>query len=158
MRCMLTLSGNIMSEIYCPKCGNKSLADAMYCPNCGAPLNVQSTQQTHMMVVTTPTLPGYRVVTVLGVVTGLTVRTRGVGGKFMAGIEGMFGGEVTSYSSEAEKARRESLQRLIDKAKAMGANAVIATDFETSDILQGMATLFSAYGTAVVVEPAKDTT
>jgi uncharacterized protein YbjQ (UPF0145 family) len=67
----------------------------------------------------------------------------------------MFGGEVTSYSSEAEKARKESLKRLIDKAERMGANAVIAADFETSDILQGTATLFSAYGTAVVVEPAK---
>jgi len=145
-----------MSEIYCPKCGSKAPVDAVFCPNCGAPLNVQSTQQTHMMVVTTPTLPGYRVVKVLGVVHGLTVRTRGVGGKFVAGIEGMFGGEVTTYSSEAEKARRESLQRLIDKAKRMGANAVIATDFETSDILQGTATLFSAYGTAVVVEPARD--
>jgi uncharacterized protein YbjQ (UPF0145 family) len=145
-----------MSEIYCPKCGSKAPVNAEFCPNCGAPLNVQSTNQTHMMVVTTPTLPGYRVVKVLGVVHGLTVRTRGVGGKFVAGIEGMFGGEVTSYSSEAEKARRESLQRLIDKAKRMGANAVIAADFETSDILQGTATLFSAYGTAVVVEPARD--
>jgi uncharacterized protein YbjQ (UPF0145 family) len=145
-----------MSEIYCPKCGNKAPADAAFCPNCGAPLNVQSTQQTHMMIVTTPTLPGYRVVKVLGVVHGLTVRTRGVGGKFVAGIEGMFGGEVTTYSSEAEKARKESLQRLLDKAKAMGANAVIAADFETSDILQGTATLFSAYGTAVVVEPSRD--
>jgi uncharacterized protein YbjQ (UPF0145 family) len=144
-----------MSEI-CPKCGSKAPADAMFCPNCGAPLNVQVAQQTHMIVVTTPTLPGYRVVKVLGVVTGLTVRTRGVGGKFVAGIEGMFGGEVTSYSYEAEKARKESLQRLIDKAKVMGANAVIAADFETSDILRGTATLFSAYGTAVVVEPAKD--
>jgi uncharacterized protein YbjQ (UPF0145 family) len=143
-----------MSEINCPKCGNKAPADAVFCPNCGAPLNVQSTKQANLMVVTTPTLPGYRVMKVLGAVTGLTVRTRGVGGKFVAGIEGMFGGEVTSYSSEAEKARKESLQRLINKAKAMGANAVIAADFETSDILQGTATLFSAYGTAVVVEPA----
>ena len=150
-----------MSEVHCPKCGNKVPADALFCPECGASLNVQSNirspPQTHMMVVTTPTLPGYRVVKVLGVVTGLTVRTRGVGGKFVAGIEGMFGGEVTSYSSEAEKARRESLQRLIDVAAKMGANAIIAADFETSDILQGMATLFSSYGTAVVVAPAKDT-
>ncbi len=142
-----------MSEMYCPKCGNKASADSVYCPNCGAPLNIQSIPKTHMIVVTTPNLPGYQVVKTLGVVHGLTVRTRGVGGKFVAGIEGMFGGEVTSYSSEAEKARRESLQRLIDKAKAMGANAVIAADFETSDILQGTATLFSAYGTAVIVEP-----
>ena len=145
-----------MSEIFCPKCGSKVPGDVAYCPICGAPLNVQSMPKTQMMVVTTPTLPGYNVVKVLGIVTGLTVRTRGVGGKFVAGIEGMFGGEVTSYSSEAEKARRESLQRLIDKAKAAGANAVIGADFETSDILQGTATLFSAYGTAVIVKPAKD--
>jgi uncharacterized protein YbjQ (UPF0145 family) len=152
----LTESGSIMSEVRCPKCGKKAPADALFCPECGAPLNTQSAKPTHMMVVTTPTLPGYRVVKVLGVAHGLTVRTRGVGGKFVAGIEGMFGGEVTTYSSEAEKARRESLQRLIDAATAMGANAVIGTDFETSDILQGMATLFSAYGTAVVVEQATD--
>jgi len=111
-----------------------------------------------MLVVTTPTVPGYEIVKVLGAVHGLTVRTRGVGGKFAAGIEGMFGGEVTTYSSEAEKARRESLQRLMDNAAAMGANAVAAADFETSDILQGMATLFSAYGTAVVIEPVKNST
>jgi uncharacterized protein YbjQ (UPF0145 family) len=150
------MSGRAMSEVYCPKCGKKALADAVFCAECGAKLNVQPLQQTHMMVVTTPTLPGYRVVKVLGVVHGLTVRTRGVGGKFVAGIEGMFGGEVTTYSSEAEKARRDSLQRLIATATGMGANAIISADFETSDILQGMATLFSAYGTAVVVEPAKD--
>jgi uncharacterized protein YbjQ (UPF0145 family) len=149
------MSRRFMSEVYCPKCGKKAPAAAIFCPDCGAPLNGQLAQ-THMIVVTTPTLPGYRIVKVLGVVHGLTVRTRGVGGKFVAGIEGMFGGEVTTYSSEAEKARRESLQRLIEKAAGMGANAVISADFETSDILQGMATLFSAYGTAVVVEPAKD--
>jgi uncharacterized protein YbjQ (UPF0145 family) len=150
------MSGRAMSEVYCPKYGKKAPADAVFCAECGAKLNVQPLQQTHMMVVTTPTLPGYRVVKVLGVVHGLTVRTRGVGGKFVAGIEGMFGGEVTTYSSEAEKARRDSLQRLIATATGMGANAIISADFETSDILQGMATLFSAYGTAVVVEPAKD--
>jgi uncharacterized protein YbjQ (UPF0145 family) len=156
MRYRLQLSGIAMAEIFCSKCGSKVPADAVYCPNCGAALSIQSTTHSQIMVVTTPTLPGHSVVKVLGVVTGLTVRTRGVGGKFVAGIEGMFGGEVTSYSSEAEKARRESLQRLIDKAKAIGANAVIGTDFETSDILQGTATLFSAYGTAVIVKPAKD--
>ena len=145
-----------MSEVYCPKCGRKVPAEAMFCPNCGASLSVQSARQARMLVVTTPTLPGYRIVKVLGAAYGLTVRTRGVGGKFVAGIEGMFGGEVTTYSSEAEKARRESLQRLIDNAVAMGANAVIGADFETSDILQGTATLFSAYGTAVIVEPAKE--
>jgi uncharacterized protein YbjQ (UPF0145 family) len=106
-----------------------------------------------ILVVTTPTVAGYEIVKVLGTVSGLTVRTRGVGGKFVAGIEGIFGGEVTSYTSECEKARNESMQRLIESAAKLGANAVVGTDFETSDILQGTATTFSAYGTAVVIKP-----
>jgi len=108
-----------------------------------------------IIVVTTPSLPGYEIVKILGPVHGLTVRTRGVGGKFVASIEGIFGGEVTSYTSECEKARKESLDRLVEKAKRMGANAIIGVDFETSDILQGTATLFSAYGTAVIVKPVE---
>ena len=104
-----------------------------------------------MLIVTTPTLPGYEIIKVLGTVHGLTVRTRGVGGKFVASIEGLFGGEVTSFTSECEKAREESLERLKEKANKMGANAVIGVNFETSDILQGTATLFTAYGTAVIV-------
>jgi uncharacterized protein YbjQ (UPF0145 family) len=112
--------------------------------------------QNRVIVVTTPTVPGYKIVKVLGTVHGITVRTRGVGGKIIAGIEGIFGGEVTSYTSECEKARRDSLKRLVEKAAEMGANAIVGADFETSDILQGTATLFSAYGTAVVVEPIKE--
>jgi len=106
-----------------------------------------------MIVVTTPTIPGYEVVKVFGTVHGLTVRTRGVGGKFIAGIESAFGGEVTTYTSECEKARKESLNRMIENAKKLGANAIIGVDFETSEILQSSATVFSAYGTAVIVKP-----
>ncbi|MFQ6077162.1 MAG: YbjQ family protein [Candidatus Bathyarchaeia archaeon] len=105
-----------------------------------------------IIVVTTPTISGYEVLRVIGPVHGLTVRTTGLGGKIAAGIEGMLGGEVTTYTSECEKARRESLERLIDNARAMGVNAVIGTDFETSDILNGTATIFATYGTAVVVK------
>ena len=83
------------------------------------------------------------------------MRTRGVGGKIVAGIEGIFGGEVTSYTSECEKARRESLNRLTENARKMGANAIIGADFETSDILNGTAPIFSAWGTAVTVKPVK---
>jgi uncharacterized protein YbjQ (UPF0145 family) len=106
-----------------------------------------------VIVVTTPDLPGYEIVKVLGTIHGLTVRTRGVGGKIVAGIEGIFGGEVTAYTSECEKARKESLNRLVENAKKIGANAVIGVDFETSDILQGTATVFAAYGTAVIAKP-----
>lgn len=106
-----------------------------------------------VLVVTTPTVPGFEIVKVLGAVSGITVRTRGVGGKIVAGLQGIVGGEVTTYTSEVEKARKESLQRLIENAEKMGANAVVGTDFETSDILQGTATTFSSYGTAVVIKP-----
>jgi len=142
-----------MSTKYCPKCGNSSPADAQYCSSCGA--TFAATAQSEIIVVTTPTITGYEIVKVLGTVHGITVRTRGIGGKFIAGIEGMFGGEVTSYSSEAEKARRESMDRLIENARSVGANAVVRTDFETSDILRGTATIFSAYGTAVIIKPLK---
>lgn len=142
-----------MSTKYCAKCGKSSPADAQFCSSCGA--SFSATAQSEIMVVTTPSIIGYEIVKVLGTVHGITVRTRGIGGKFIAGIEGMFGGEVTSYSSEAEKARRESMERLIEKARSLGANAVVRTDFETSDILRGTATLFSAYGTAVIIKPLK---
>jgi uncharacterized protein YbjQ (UPF0145 family) len=105
-----------------------------------------------VIVVTTPDLPGYEIVKVLGTVHGLTVRTRGVGGKFVAGIEGILGGEVTAYTSECEKARRESLSRLVENARRIGANAILSVDFETADILNGTATVFSAYGTAVTAK------
>ena len=126
--------------------------DASFCSSCGASFEIEHAE---VIVVTTPTVSGYDIVKVLGAVHGLTVRTRGVGGKIVAGIQGMFGGEVTSYSSEAEKARRDSLKRLVEKAAEMGANAIVGADFETSDILRGTATLFSAYGTAVVIEPTE---
>lgn len=106
-----------------------------------------------IITVTTPQLPGHEITNVIGIVHGLTVRTRGVGGKLIAGIEGIFGGEVTAYTSECEKARRESLKRLVENARKMGANAIIGVDFETSDILQGTATVFAAYGTAVIARP-----
>lgn len=105
-----------------------------------------------IMVVTLPHLPGYRVVRIIGIVHGLTVRTRGVGGKLSASISGIFGGEVHSYTEECERSKAEALMRLRENAQQMGANAVIGADFETSDILAGTATVFSAYGTAVIVE------
>ena len=79
-----------MSTKYCPKCGKTSPADAQYCSSCGA--SFASTAQSEIIVVTTPTITGYEIVKVLGTVHGITVRTRGIGGKFIAGIEGMFGG------------------------------------------------------------------
>lgn len=102
---------------------------------------------------TTPTVPGYRITKVFGVVTGLTPRTRGILGKFVAGFESMFGGEVTAFTSELEKARLDAIRRVRSKAMNLGANAVVGLDLETSDLgLQLGIIVISATGTAVVIE------
>lgn len=134
----------------CPRCGNIVPEGAAFCPNCGASLASAST----FMIVTTPTVSGYKIRRVVGLVTGLTPRTRGILGKFIAGFESMIGGEVTAFTSEVEKARWEAIERAKSKAIALGANAIIGLDVETSDLgLQQGIVLFSATGTAVVIEP-----
>jgi len=133
----------------CQKCGSAIPEGSSYCSNCGSPV----TSTTNFIMVTTPTVPGYKVKKVLGLVTGLTPRTRGVLGKFIAGIESMFGGEVTAFTSEVEKARWEAIDRAKARATALGANGIIGLDVETSDLgLQSGIVLFSATGTAVILE------
>jgi uncharacterized protein YbjQ (UPF0145 family) len=105
-----------------------------------------------VIVVTTPTIPGYKIKKVLGVVTGISPRTRGAFGKFIAGIQAVFGGEVSAFTSELEKAKNEALIRIKEKARELGANAIIGLDMETSDIFQGVVVI-SATGTAVIAEP-----
>lgn len=134
----------------CPRCGNDVPDGSVFCPNCGASL----TSTSQFLMVTTPTIPGYKIKMVLGIVTGLTPRTRGILGKFIAGIESMFGGEVTAFTSEVEKARWEAIDRAKSRAIGLGANAIVGLDVETSDLgLQSGIVLFSATGTAVFVEP-----
>ncbi len=106
------------------------------------------------LIVTTPTVAGYKIKKVLGLVTGLTPRTRGLLGKFIAGFESMAGGEVTAFTSEMEKARWEAIERAKARAIVLGANAIIGLDVETSDLgMQNGIVLFSATGTAVIIEP-----
>ncbi len=104
-----------------------------------------------MIVVTTPSIPGYKIVEVKGIVTGISVRTRGLGGRIAAGIEALVGGKGAAYAKEIEKARQEAIEDMIKKASEMGANAVVGVDFETAEILEGFIVI-SATGTAVVVE------
>lgn len=135
----------------CPTCGNEVLETDRFCPTCGAALGAGTDG---FIMVTTPTIQGYRIKKVLGVVTGLTPRTRGVLGRFMAGIESMFGGEITAFTTELEKARIEAMDRVRAKARSIGANAIIGLDLETSDLGSQMGIIvISATGTAVVVEP-----
>jgi uncharacterized protein YbjQ (UPF0145 family) len=87
-------------------------------------------------------------------VTGLTPRTRGILGQFVAGWQSLAGGEVTAFTSEVEKARWEAIERAKARAIALGANAIVGMDIETSDMgTQNGIMLFSATGTAVVIEP-----
>jgi uncharacterized protein YbjQ (UPF0145 family) len=135
----------------CKVCGETNLDDARFCSRCGSSLSGDSQV---FIVATMPTIPGYRVKRVIGIVSGITPRTRGLLGKFIAGIESMIGGEVTAFSYEIEKARAEAIDRVRAKAAALGANAVLSVDIETSDMGYQMGILvFAATGTAVVVEP-----
>ncbi|HET9051399.1 MAG TPA: heavy metal-binding domain-containing protein [Candidatus Dormibacteraeota bacterium] len=105
-----------------------------------------------MIVVTTENIPGFRVRQVLGPVFGLTVRSRGIGGNLAAGLRSFTGGEVKSYVKLLEDARRQALDRLVESATAMGANAVTMFRYDSSEIGQTMSEI-AAYGTAVIVEP-----
>jgi uncharacterized protein YbjQ (UPF0145 family) len=134
----------------CRACGETNTDDAKFCSRCGSNLDGSSQG---FIVSTMPTIPGYKVKRVIGIVSGITPRTRGILGKFIAGIESMIGGEVTAFTYEIEKARVEAIDRCRSKAVAMGGNAVLSVDIETSDMGYQMGILvFSATGTAVVVE------
>ncbi len=105
-----------------------------------------------MLVVTTENIPGYRVMSVKGQVYGVTVRSRGVGGNFMASLRTIFGGEITEYTVMLEQARRHAIDRMVKNANMMGANAIIMARFDSSEIGQMMSEIV-AYGTAVLIEP-----
>ena len=106
-----------------------------------------------MLVSTTNDLTGYRVVRHVGLVRGVTVRSRSVIGNFAAGIQSIFGGNITIYTKLAEHARAEAYQLMATHATEMGANAVIAMRYDANEIMEGITEVL-AYGTAVVVEPA----
>lgn len=134
----------------CPRCGSDVSGDFRFCPRCGASLGSTG----FFLMSTTPSIPGYRIKKVLGIVTGVSPRTRGALGRFIASIESVFGGEIKAFTSEIEKARMEAIERMRDKALSIGANAVIGVDLETSDLDLGAGIIvISATGTAVVVEP-----
>ena len=105
-----------------------------------------------MIVTTTPYLAGYRVTEAKGQVFGLVVRSRGLGGNIAAGLRSLVGGEIHEYTSLLEDTRRQALDRMIQNATLMGANAVLSMRFDSSEIGTTMSEIV-AYGTAVVVIP-----
>ena len=106
-----------------------------------------------MLIVTTNDIPGQRVVRVLGVVRGITVRSRNVVSDAIGGVQSILGGRVGAYVKLAEAARAEAYDELIAHAGALGANAILAMRYDANEIMPGITEVL-AYGTAVVVEPA----
>lgn len=104
-----------------------------------------------MLVSNIEVIPGQRVVKHLGMVQGNTVRAKHAGKDLLAGLKNIVGGELKGYTELLQEAREEAVQRMIEQARAMGANAVLNVRFSTSSVTAGAAELF-AYGTAVVLE------
>jgi uncharacterized protein YbjQ (UPF0145 family) len=105
-----------------------------------------------MIVATTPFVAGYKVAETRGQVFGLVVRSRGFAGNFTAGLRSIVGGEIHEYTQLLEDTRRQALDRMVQNASLMGANAVISMRFDSSEIANSMSEIV-AYGTAVVVVP-----
>lgn len=101
-----------------------------------------------MMVATTDTLPGREVKEVLGIVFGSCVQTKHLGKDVRAGLRSVIGGEAKSYTELMEEARRTAMQRMIDDAKKLGADAIIGMRYATAQTMHGAAELI-AFGTAV---------
>ena len=104
-----------------------------------------------MIVVSDDKIAGMRVVRTLGLVRGNTIRARHLGKDVMAVLRNMVGGEVSEYTKMMAEAREQALDRMVEEAEELGADAVISTRFATSMLMKGAAELL-AYGTAVVVQ------
>ena len=103
-------------------------------------------------VTTALELPGHRVVRSLGVVRGITVRSRSIVGNFVGGIQSLFGGNITIYTELCEQARQETYRDMVRDARKLGANAIIGMRYDATEIMTGLTEVL-CYGTAVVVEP-----
>ena len=110
-----------------------------------------------MIVVNIETVPGHRIVELRGLVQGNTIRAKHLGRDIGAGLKNLVGGELRAYTELMTEARREALERMIEQARQLSANAVVNVRFTTTNVANGAAELY-AYGTAVVVVADSDVT
>ncbi|AFZ69821.1 hypothetical protein Calag_0028 [Caldisphaera lagunensis DSM 15908] len=113
-----------------------------------------SVSEKDVMVSTTPYIPGYKVTKVLGICLGITVRSRGLGGRILASLRSIAGGEIKEFTEMSEQSRVQAIERMITHAKGLGANAIISFRLDSNEVAETMDEII-AYGTAVVVEPDK---
>jgi uncharacterized protein YbjQ (UPF0145 family) len=105
----------------------------------------------NMLVTTSTNLEGYRVIRQLGLVRGITVRSRNIFGSFAGSFMTVFGGKNVIFTELCEKTREEAMQLMIDHGRIIGANAIINIRYDANDVMSGLTEVL-AYGTAVVVE------
>jgi uncharacterized protein YbjQ (UPF0145 family) len=106
----------------------------------------------HSMSTTAFTLDGYRIVRTLGVVRGITVRSRSIFGTIGASLQTLVGGNITLFSELCERTRSEAFDMMLSHAAAMGANGVIGIRYDATEVMDGVSEVL-CYGTAVVVRP-----
>lgn len=107
-----------------------------------------------MIVVTTEKVAGHEIAEVLGMTVGVVVRARGIGGDLLASLKGLVGGEIKQYTQMIEDARRQAMDRMVQNAHAMGADAIVMMRFDSGDIGSNMSEIVS-YGTAVKLRKAE---
>ena len=107
-----------------------------------------------MILITTMEVPGHRLVETLGMVRGNTIRARHVGRDIMAALRNIAGGEITEYTKMLAEAREQSIDRMVEEAQMLEANAIVAIRFQTSMVMAGAAEML-CYGTAVILEKAE---
>lgn len=105
-----------------------------------------------MIVTTTHQIPGFRAVRTFGLVRGSTIRTKHVGKDILARLRSIVGGEIREYTKMMAQAREQAIDRMLEEATALGANAVVGVHFQTSMVLSGASEIL-CYGTAVRLEP-----
>ena len=103
------------------------------------------------IIVTSPHIPGKKIVATLGMVKGNTIRARNIGRDIVAVLRSLVGGEINEYRKLLAESREQSIDRMVTQAESLGANAIISMSFSTSVIMQNAAEMM-AYGTAVIVE------
>jgi uncharacterized protein YbjQ (UPF0145 family) len=135
---------------FCSHCGAVLAEDSAGCAKCGRPAQAGQGVERHM-VTTAFELEGFRVVRSLGVVRGITVRSRSILGTMGAALQTLAGGNITLLTELCEKTREEAFDLMVQHASAMGANAIVGARYDATEVMSGVTEVL-AYGTAVVVE------
>ncbi|MBK7632019.1 MAG: YbjQ family protein [Ignavibacteriales bacterium] len=105
----------------------------------------------HPMTTTTFTIEGYKIIKQLGVVRGITVRSRSIFGTIGAGIQTIFGGNISLFTELCEKSRSEAFDMMVEHAQQIGGNALVGVRYDTTELMSGVTEVL-CYGTAVVLE------